>query len=143
MPKPIILFLCTGNSARSQMAEYLLRGATDAFEVHSAGTDPKGVNPLTVQVMSELGVDMSKARSKHLSEFRDQPVSVLITVCAEADKSCPAGALPQVKHRLMWKFDDPGAAQGTEEEKLAVFRRIREQIGQRIEEWLRDARPNN
>ncbi|MCI0642274.1 MAG: arsenate reductase ArsC [Gemmataceae bacterium] len=140
MQKTTVLFLCTGNSARSQMAEHLLRGATDAFEVHSAGTDPKGVNPLTVQVMSELGVDMSQARSKHLSEFRDQPVSVLITVCAEADKSCPVGALPQVKHRLAWKFDDPAEAKGTQEEKLAVFRRIRDQIAERITEWLKEAR---
>src|SRR5688572_24624594 len=104
MSKPIVLFLCTGNSARSQMAEALLRKeAGDRFEAHSAGTDPKGVNPLTVRVLEEVGVDAGGHRSKHLAEYVGRvPVRTLITVCGEADKACPAPAWPGLGERLHW-----------------------------------------
>lgn len=137
MSKPTVLFLCTGNSARSQMGEGLLRHeAGDRFEVLSAGTDPKGVNPLSVRAMAELGIDLAGHHSKHVDALRDrQPFDVLIVVCGEADRECPANAVPS-KQRLLWKFDDPAAATGSEEDRLATFRRIREQIHGRIREWL-------
>ncbi len=135
--KPVVLFLCTGNSARSQMAEaFLRREAGDYFEVHSAGTQPKGVNPLTIRVMNEIGCDLSGHRSKGVQEYLDKlPVRYLIIVCGDADKSCPT-VWPGVLQRLVWLFDDPAAAQGTEEQKLAKFREIRDQIQARIRNWL-------
>jgi arsenate reductase len=137
MSKPVVLFLCTGNSARSQMAEALLRAeAGDLFEVHSAGTEPKEVNPLTVKTMAEMGVDVSGQRSKHLKELLGRlPVRILIVVCAEAEKTCPV-IWPGAMHRLFWRFDDPAAAEGSEEEKLRVFRSVRDQIHSRIKQWL-------
>ncbi len=141
VPKPLVLFLCTGNSARSQMAEaFLRRQAGDRFEVQSAGTDPKGLNPLTVRVMSEMGYDLSGHRSKHVQEYLGKrPIDCLITVCAEADKNCPIG-LGSVSRRLAWRFDDPAAAAGTEEERLAKFREVRDHIHARIKSWLAEQR---
>lgn len=137
MGKPVVLFLCTGNSARSQMAEALLRQrAGDRFEAHSAGTEPKGVNPLTLVALREIGIDASGQHSKALKEYLGRlPVRYLIIVCGDADKKCPA-TWPGVLSRQFWPFDDPAAAQGTEEERLAEFRRVRDQIDRRIQEWL-------
>ena len=136
MHKPAVLFLCTGNSARSQMAEALLRKhAGDRFDVHSAGTEPKGVNPLTVKVLDEVGVPTEGLRSKNLTEYLKLPVGYLIIVCGDADQSCPR-IWPGVTNRLFWPFDDPAAAQGSEEVRLEAFRRTRDQIEARIKEWL-------
>jgi arsenate reductase (thioredoxin) len=137
MGKPIVLFLCTGNSARSQMAEALLREyAGDHFEVHSAGTDPKGVNPLTVRGMEEIGIDMAGHRSKHAKEYLGRlPVCYLITVCAEAERVCPT-CWPGVVVRMFWPFEDPAACAGDEEERLEKFREVRDQIADRIRGWL-------
>ena len=139
MFKPVVLFLCTGNSARSQMAEALLRNeAGEHFEAYSAGTDPKGINPLTVQVMKELDIDISEQRSKHLREYLGRlPVRIMIVVCAEAEKTCPT-IWPGALNRIFWRFDDPAAAQGTDEEKLQRFREVRDQIHQKIKDWLAD-----
>jgi arsenate reductase len=139
MSKPVVLFLCTGNSARSQMAEGFLRHeAGESFDVYSAGTEPKGVNPLAVRVMREVGIEIGGHRSKHLREYLGRlPVRYLIIVCSDADRACPA-SWPGVSQRLLWPFDDPAAAEGTEDEKLTAFRRVRDQIGTRIREWLRE-----
>lgn len=132
-----VLFLCTGNSCRSHMAEGWLRHlAGDRYESLSAGAKPVGyVHPLAIQVMTEVGVDISKHRSKSIDEFAGQPLDLLVTVCDNARESCPvyAGA----KRQVHWGFDDPAHATGTAAEKLAVFRRVRDQIHQRIEEFLR------
>jgi arsenate reductase len=137
MGKINVLILCTGNSARSQMAEALLRKHGCAkFNAYSAGTDPKGVNPLTIKVMHEIGLDLSGQRSKNLTEYLGiLPVHYLITVCGNADQNCPS-VWPGVLKRMHWPFDDPAAAQGSEEEKLAKFRTVRDQIDFRIREWL-------
>lgn len=134
--KTRVLFLCTGNSARSQMAEAFLRKyGGDRFEVHSAGLEPKGLNPLTVRVMEEVGMDMSGHRSKGVGEYLGKMLfQYLITVCDDADRNCPT-TWPGVSQRLHWSFEDPAAFEGTEEEKLEKFRQIRDQIEARIREW--------
>ena len=126
--KPTILVLCTGNSCRSHLAEGLLRAAAgDLFEVASAGSKPAGyVHPLAIDVMKEIGIDISGHRSKHLSEFLDQNVETVITVCGNADQVCPI--FPGQVNRHHWPFDDPAHATGTEEDELAVFRRVRNEI---------------
>jgi arsenate reductase (thioredoxin) len=136
-PKAKVLFLCTGNSARSQMAEAFLRKyAGDYFEVHSAGMEPKAINPLTVRVMAEARVDMSGHRSKGVREYLGRVnFGYLITVCADAEENCPVAFLG-VSKREFWKFDDPALAGGTDAEKLAVFRDVRDQISARIKAWL-------
>ncbi|WP_435893551.1 arsenate reductase ArsC [Oceaniferula spumae] len=128
MTKPLILVLCTGNSCRSQMAEYLLRAAAgDVVEVASAGSDPAGyVHPLAIQAMSELGHDLTGAISKSLNEFKTQPVHVVISVCGNADQCCPD--FPGEQAHYCWTFDDPAHAEGSDEEKLEQFRRIRDEI---------------
>lgn len=135
--KTRVLFLCTGNSARSQMAEAFLRKyAGDRFEVHSAGLEPKGINPYTIRVMEEVGIDLSGHRSKGVNEYLGKVLfHYLITVCDDADKNCPT-TWPGVNQRLHWSFEDPAAFEGTEEEKLAKFREIRDKIEARILEWL-------
>jgi arsenate reductase len=137
--KQRVLFLCTGNSARSQMAEGILRHlAGDRFEVYSAGTKPSVVNPLAITAMEEIGIDISHHRSKHVNECFGKAMDTVITVCDNAKESCPI--LPGVQHQLHWSFEDPAAAEGTMEEKLAVFRKIRDQILHRIQsEFLRAA----
>ncbi len=132
MTRPIrVLIVCTGNSARSLLAEALLRTrGGDAFEVHSAGTEPKGVNPLTLRVLTEAGIDASWARSKSVTEFLGQRFDYVITVCDQARDACPV--FPGVHESLHWGYEDPAAAQGTEEERLAVFRRVFTQMGERI-----------
>lgn len=135
--KTRVLFLCTGNSARSQMAEAFLRKyAGDRFEVHSAGLEPKGINPYTIRVMEEVGLDLSGHRSKGVNEYLGKVLfHYLITVCDDTDKNCPT-TWPGVNQRLHWSFEDPAAFEGTEEEKLAKFREIRDKIEARILEWL-------
>lgn len=132
-----VLFLCTGNSARSQMAEAFLRHyAGDHFEAHSAGVEPKGVNPFTVQVMQEKGIDMSSHTSKGVDAYLGKVLfQYLITVCGDADKNCPT-VWPGVNVRLHWSFEDPAAFEGTDETKLIKFRQVRDQIEQRIKTWL-------
>jgi arsenate reductase (thioredoxin) len=126
-----VLFVCTGNSARSIMAEALLRQqGGDAFDVSSAGTEPRGVNPLTVRTLEAAGLDASWARSKSVTEFLGQPFDYVITVCDQARQSCPV--FPGVHHSLHWGYEDPAEAEGTEEERLEVFRRVFIGLGQRI-----------
>jgi arsenate reductase len=125
--KKRVLILCTGNSARSQMAEGLLRhDAGDCFDVESAGTNPSLVRPEAIAALRELGIDISGHRSKHVSEFDGQPFDYVITVCDSAREACPAffGAA----HRLHHSFEDPAAIEGSEEERLAVFRRVRDEL---------------
>jgi len=122
-----VLILCTGNSARSQMAEGLLRRlAGDRFEVESAGTKPTSVRPEAIAVMKELGIDISGHRSKHVDEFRDQEFDYVLTVCDNAKEICPV--YPGHTNRLHHSFEDPAAVEGPEEERLAAFRRVRDQI---------------
>jgi len=126
--KPLILVLCTGNSCRSQMAEYLLRAAAgDVVDVASAGSDPAGyVHPMAIEVMSELGHDLSDAKSKPLTDFQDRPVHVVISVCGKADQCCPD--FPGEQAHYCWLFDDPAYVEGTDEEKREVFLRVRDEI---------------
>lgn len=139
MDKPRVLFLCTGNSARSQMAEaFLRRFAPHAFDACSAGLEPKGMHPLTVRVMEEVGIDMSLHRSKPLSEYMGRLMfSYLITVCGHADANCPA-VFPGVGQRLHWEFDDPAALELTDEERLMRFRQVRDLIKYKVLEWLKE-----
>lgn len=126
-----VLFVCTGNSARSIMAEALLRrrgGA--AFEAHSAGTEPRGVNPLTLHVLAEVGIDASTVRSKSVVEYLGESFDYVITVCDQARQVCPV--FPGEHESLHWGFEDPAGAEGSEEERLAVFRRVLVQLGERI-----------
>jgi arsenate reductase (thioredoxin) len=133
--KPRVLFLCTHNSARSQMAEGMLRGlAEDCFEVHSAGTEATLVRPLAIRAMDEIGIDISGQESKTLKRYVGEPFDYVITVCDEANEACPF--FPGAKNRLHWSFEDPSQAEGTEEECLAVFRRVRDEIRERIEQEL-------
>jgi arsenate reductase len=129
--KQRVLILCTGNSARSQMAEGLLRHeGGDRFEVFSAGTKPSVVRPEAIAVMKEIGIDISGHRSKSVDEFIGQPLDLVITVCDHARESCPV--FPGTTKRLHWPFEDPAATQGSEEERKAAFRRIRDRIHGRI-----------
>jgi len=122
-----VLILCTGNSARSQMAEGLLRHDGGAsFEVASAGTKPSSVRPEAIAAMREIGVDISGYRSKSVDEFTGQAFDYVITVCDNARESCPV--FPAATKRIHWSLDDPAAAQGTEEQRLAEFRRVRDQL---------------
>jgi arsenate reductase len=131
--KPKVLFLCTGNSARSQMAEgYLRHVAGDKFEPLSAGIEPKGLNPLAAEAMQEIGIDISKQKAKDVVSFPGQYIPYIVTVCDNAKERCPI--FPRTFKFLHWSFEDPAAATGTREEKLAVFRRVRDEIGRRIEE---------
>lgn len=135
--KPGVLFLCTGNSARSQMAEAILRHrASDRFVAYSAGLDPKGVNPLTVRVMNEVEINIDQQTSKPLSDFLGKiPVRYAITVCSNAEKSCPR-LWPFGATVLHWPFDDPATAIGPDEIRLETFRRVRDEIDSKIESWL-------
>lgn len=130
-----VLFVCTGNSARSVMAEALLRRhGAERFEVHSAGTEPKGVNPLTVRVLSEAGIDASWARSTSVDEYLGQSFDYVITVCDQARQSCPV--FPGAHESLHWGYEDPAAVEGTEDERLAAFRRVFTQLGERIGQFV-------
>jgi arsenate reductase len=133
--KPLVLILCTGNSCRSHLAEGVLRAAAgDFLEVASAGSKPAGyVHPLAAKVMAEIGVDISAHRSKHMNEFLAQNVETVITVCGHADQACPI--FPGQVNRHHWPFDDPAHATGTDDEKLEVFRRVRDEIRRRFEAY--------
>ena len=141
MSKAKVLFLCTGNSARSQMAEAFLRKyGGEQFEAYSAGLEPKDINPYTNRVMEEVGVSLSGQYSKHLKEYMGKMhFGYLITVCDEADKNCPT-AFPGMGQRIHWSFEDPAAFVGSDDEKLAKFREVRDQIEQRIKAWLEEPR---
>jgi arsenate reductase (thioredoxin) len=130
-----VLFLCTHNSARSQMAEGLLRHlAGDRFEAYSAGTEATHVRPLAVRAMDEIGIDISGQESKTLNRYLGEPFDYVITVCDEANEACPF--FPGAKNRLHWSFEDPAQATGSEEERLGVFRTARDKIRERIEQEL-------
>lgn len=133
--KPKVLFLCTGNSARSQMAEgYLRYAAGDHFEPLSAGIEPKGLNPLAIEAMQEIGIDISHQTSKDVVSFLGQYIPYIVTVCDNARERCPI--FPRTFKFLHWSFEDPAAAKGSHEEKLSVFRRVRDEIAQRIDKEL-------
>ena len=126
--KPLVLILCTGNSCRSHLAEGILRAtAGDLIEVASAGSKPAGyVHPKSIEVLNEIGIDISRHHSKHMDEFMSRPVDTVITVCGNADQACPM--FPGQLHRFHWGFDDPAHATGNDEEILKEFRRVRDQI---------------
>ena len=135
MKKQKVLILCTGNSARSQMAEGLLRHmAGDRFEVESAGTIASFVRPQAIAAMAEIGIDISNHRSKCLDEFLDNPFDYVITVCDNAKESCPV--FPGRAERIHWSFDDPAEADGDAVAQLAVFRRVRDEIKARLVEFI-------
>jgi len=126
-----VLILCTGNSARSQMAEGLLRQlAGDRFDVASAGVSPTEVRPEAITAMRELGIDISQHRSKSVDEFSGQQFDYVITVCDNANEQCPI--FPGQTKRIHWSFDDPAAAEGDQAARLAVFRRVRDEIDERL-----------
>jgi arsenate reductase len=137
MGKPKVMFLCSGNSARSQMAEGWLRHlAGDRFDVVSAGTEPSSVNPLAVAVMRERRVNISDHTSKAVGEFLGERFAYLITVCDSAREKCPI--FPGAVKRIHWSLDDPAAAVGSDAERKAVFRRVRDEIETRIRAWLQE-----
>lgn len=132
-----VLILCTGNSARSQMAEGLLRHAGGArFEVASAGTHPSSVRAEAINAMNEIGIDISAHRSKSVDEFVDEDFDYVITVCDNAKENCPI--FPARTRRIHWSFDDPAAAVGDDDARLAVFRRVRDEIRAHLTEFIRE-----
>lgn len=137
MNRPVVLFLCTNNAVRSQMAEaFLKKKAAEQFDAYSAGTEPKEIHPLTIRVMSEVGIDLGDHQSKHVRQFLGRlSVRIAVFVCPRAEEKCPI-VWPGALARLEWPFDDPAAHQGSEEERLQKFREVRDQIEQRISEWL-------
>ena len=137
MDKPRVLFLCTGNTARSQIAEALLRNrAGDRFEVHSAGLEPSEVRPETLTVLGEAGISAEGLRSKNVTEYLGKVhISYLITVCQSAEEHCPR-AWPVGGRRLFWSISDPARVQGSQAERLDAFRRARDEIGRHIDAWL-------
>lgn len=137
MGKERVLILCTGNSARSQMAEGILRDiAGDRFEAKSAGTAPSHVRPEAIKAMSEIGIDISSHRSKSVDEFSSQQFDHIITVCDNAKENCPV--FPGRTNRIHWSFEDPAAVDGTEAERLNAFRRIRDEIRERLRRFVMD-----
>jgi arsenate reductase (thioredoxin) len=133
--KKKVLILCTGNSARSQMAEGLFRHeGGDAYEVFSAGTHPSHVRGEAIAVMNEIGIDISSHRSKSVDEFKNQEFDYVITVCGNANESCPV--FPGKTRRMHWPYEDPAAVQGSDEERRAAFRRVRDQMHGRIMVFL-------
>lgn len=137
MNRPVVLFLCTGNSARSQMAEaFLKKYAGDRLEVHSAGLEPRGIHPLTIQVMNEVGISLEGHRSKPLGDYLGKlSVRYAIVVCEQAEQACPK-LWPFTQQRLFWPFQNPAAFEGTESERLAKFREVRDQIDEQIQRCL-------
>ncbi|MEO7658547.1 MAG: arsenate reductase ArsC [Pyrinomonadaceae bacterium] len=137
--KKKVLILCTGNSARSQMAEGLLRHlGGDRFDVESAGTLASFVRPQAIAVMDEIGIDISGHRSKNLAEFLDRPFDHVITVCDKAAENCPV--FPGAARRSHWSFDDPAAAVGTDEDVLNFYRLVRDEIGTKLTEFIENNR---
>lgn len=135
--RPNVLFLCTGNSSRSIMAEAIMRHyAAEHFDIFSAGLEPKGINPYTTRVLEEKNIDMTELYSKDVTEYLGRlNVAYLITVCSNADERCPTVFLG-MRERLHWDLEDPAAFMGTDEEKLAKFRQIRDQLDELIRAWL-------
>jgi arsenate reductase len=132
-----VLILCTGNSARSQMAEGLLRHISgNRWEVFSAGTKPSHVRPEAIEVMKEIGIDLSGHRSKSVDEFAGQDFDIVLTVCDNARESCPF--FPSRTRRIHWSIEDPAAVQGSEEVRRAAFRRIRDELGVRLRKLARE-----
>lgn len=131
-----VLFLCTHNSSRSQMAEGLLRARGGSlFEVFSAGTEPRTVHPLAIKAMQELGIDIGNQRAKGIETFANElPMDLVITVCHEAQESCPI--FPNARRQVHWGFPDPSRVSGTEQERLAAFRHIRDLIAIKIDQFL-------
>ncbi len=126
-----VLILCTGNSARSQMAEGLLRRLDqETLEVHSAGTHPSTVNPLAIEAMREIGIDISGHRSKSVAEFEGQRFDTVITVCDRAAEHCPV--FPEAPERIHWSLPDPAGVIGTHQERLAAFRNVRDDLQRRL-----------
>ena len=137
-----VLILCTGNSARSQMAEGWLRHlAGDRFDVYSAGTKPSVVNPRAIAAMAEVGIDISHHRSKSLTEYLDHSFDSVITVCDQAAEACPI--FPGPAKRLHWSFPDPAAATGSEEERMHAFRTVRDDIAAHLREWIAEGDQRN
>lgn len=138
MKKPHVLFLCTGNSARSQIAEAMLRKyGGDRFEVYSAGLEPSIINPFTVKILNEEGIDTSAQYSKPLTTFMGKiNFDYLITVCSNADEKCPY--FPGMGKRIHWPFEDPAAIIGSDEEKTAKFREVRDLIEGKVKTWLKE-----
>jgi arsenate reductase (thioredoxin) len=135
--KKRVLFLCTGNSCRSQMAEGALRKlAGDRFEAASAGTSPTQINPMAVRVMAEIGIDISEQRSKSVVEMMGEQFDYVVTVCDRAREACPV--IPGGATKLHWSFDDPASAEGSEEKRLEVFRRVRDEIVSSVREFVVD-----
>jgi arsenate reductase len=133
--KQRVLFLCTGNSCRSQMAEGFLRDfGGDAFEVESAGVDPTRINPLAVRVMAEAAIDISRQYSKSVDEMTARHFDYVITVCDRAREACPV--FPRAARSLHWSFEDPAEATGAADDRLAVFRRVRDEIGEQVREFI-------
>ena len=134
-----VLFLCTGNSARSQIAEGLLRFlGKDDFDVFSAGSDPQGLNPLALRVMGEIGIDISHQRSKHLDEYLGQDFDYVITVCDQANESCPT--FPGDPKRIHWSYPDPAAGVGDDAARYQAFRKVRDQLRERLHLWILNQR---
>lgn len=134
-PSIRVLILCTHNSARSQMAEALLhRIGGERFEVYSAGTEATRVHPLAIEAMADVDIDISGARSKHLDEFIGERFDYVITVCDAANETCPV--FPGDPKRIHWSFPDPSQAQGTDEERLRAFRKVRDEITMRLRTWV-------
>ena len=134
--KKRILFLCTGNSCRSQMAEGFLRHLCgDKFEVYSAGVDPTLINQLSVKVMNEVGIDISGQRSKYAAEFLNQRFDYIVTVCDNAKQTCPN--FPGVHEKIHWNLKDPAQAHGSDDDKIVFFRKIRDEIKQKIENFIK------
>ena len=137
MARPRILILCTHNSSRSQMAEgFVRKTAGDRVEVESAGTEATRVHPLAIRAMQEVGIDLSGHRSKTLDRFQTRPWDYVLTVCDSANERCPV--FPGRAQRVHWSFEDPSKARGTEEEQLAVFRRVRDEITRTLGTWLEE-----
>lgn len=138
-----VLFVCSHNSSRSQMAEGWLRHlAGDRFEIASAGVEPGSINPLAVEAMAEVGIDISHHKAQGITDYLGRwPVYYLIIVCDKAAQTCPR-IWPGSRERINWFFDDPAAAQGSHDEKLQVFRRVRDEIRETIEEWLAEVTVN-
>ena len=136
--KTKLIVLCTGNSARSQMAEaFLRRYASKHFDIYSAGFLTKGVNPYTIKVMEEIGYDMSSHYSKSLNQYLDKiHFKIVITVCSKAEEMCPI--IPGVEIKLYWPFEDPASFEGTEKEKLIKFREIRDKMNEHVKSWLKE-----
>ena len=136
MTRPRVLFLCTHNSARSQMAEGFLRSmAGDRFEAGSAGTEKTSVNPLAIRAMAELGIDIGSHPSKRYEDVLQPPWDYVITVCDDANERCPF--VSGSTKRLHWSFQDPSRATGDEAQRLAMFRQVRDEIQERLASWLK------